>query len=381
MMVGSFTLGLLADRIGRKKVTILCLTLFSVFTGICGFVNDPVLFAVFRFIAGLGIGGAMPNAIGLLSDYAPLKQRNTLLATCTTGMQIGGILAPAISIAAVPTLGCQFCFFIGFIPLIALPFMLVFLPDSLDHLMAKGKLGAVERILKRMSPQTNAATVQMTVHASENDKSPIVELFRNKRTINTVMFWLAFFMSLLMIYGLNTWLPMLMTNAGYGHVSSLTFLIVLNSVGLIGSVVIGRIADKGNPQAVLRILYLVGAASLLLLSIDGGITYTYIIISVCGLCIFGCQNMSIAFVAQCYPGRIRTTGLGIANTIGRVGGILGPTLGGVLMAAKLPMFFNCLSISIPGVLASAAYFVVKSKRGRDERDALTRGGSYFVALH
>jgi AAHS family benzoate transporter-like MFS transporter len=367
MMVGSFSLGILADKIGRKKIVVLCLTMFSIFTGISGFIHSPVFFAGCRFLAGLGIGGAMPGAIGLLSDYVPAKRRNIMVAITTTGMQIGGILAPIISITAAPTLGWRFCLYIAFAALIAVPVMIKMLPDSLDYLYAQGKTDAIKRILIKVSPETDSSTVQMTLGSASAEKSPVVELFRNNRALNTVMFWVVFFMGLLMIYGLNTWLPKLMETAGYSLGSSLVFLIVLNSVGLVGTVVLGQVADRiKNSRSLLIGLYLVGAVVMVLIALANNVTVAYILIGICGICTFGSQNISIAFVAQYYPGKIRTTGLGVCNTVGRVGGILGPTFGGVLLAAQLPMFYNCLAFAIPGVLASVAYMVVKHDRGREK---------------
>jgi len=367
MMVGSFSLGILADKIGRKKVTILCLTMFSIFTGLSGFIHSAWLFAGCRFLAGLGIGGAMPNAIGLLSDYVPEKRRNTMIAVATTGMQIGGILAPVISIAAIPTLGWRFCLYIAFAALIAVPVMIKWLPESLDCLFAGGRMDEIRRVLKKVSPQTDMRDVQMTLGVAHSDKSSVIELFRNKRVLNTVMFWVVFFMGLLMIYGLNTWLPKLMETAGYELGSSLTFLIVLNSVGLVGTVVLGQVADRmKNARALLIGLYFVGAAVMVLISAANNVTLAYILIGICGICTFGSQNISIAYVAHYYPGKIRTTGLGVCNTVGRVGGILGPTLGGVLLAAQLPMVYNCLAFAIPGVLAGVAYVVVRHDRGREK---------------
>jgi AAHS family benzoate transporter-like MFS transporter len=367
MMIGSFSLGILADKIGRKQVTILCLTTFSVFTGISGFIHSAWLFAGCRFLAGLGIGGAMPNAIGLLSDYVPAKRRNIMVAITTTGMQIGGILAPVISIAAVPTLGWRFCLYIAFIALIAVPVMIRLLPNSLDNLYVRGKMEEIKRILKKVSPETDSAEIQWTLGASNTEKSPVVELFRNNRALNTIMFWVAFFMGLLMIYGLNTWLPKLMETAGYSLGSSLVFLIVLNSVGLVGTVVLGQVADRmKNSRALLIGLYLVGAVVMALIALVGNVTAAYILIGICGICTFGSQNIGIAFVSHYYPGKIRTTGLGVCNTVGRVGGILGPTFGGILLAAQLPMFYNCLAFAIPGVLASIAYVVVRHDRGGEK---------------
>ena len=368
MMVGSFGLGILADTVGRKRVMILCLILFSLFTGISGFAQSPWQFAVSRFFAGIGIGGAMPNAIGLLTDYVPSKSRNTMVAIATTGMQVGGILAPVIGLLLAPTLGWRSCLYVGFIPLLAVPIVVKFLPESLDYLYSRGKFDAIKKIIQKASPEIDTEGIKMELQSSKTSKPPIEELFGNRRFINTIMFWVVFFMGLLMIYGLNTWLPRLMEAAGYSLGSSLTFLIVLNSVGLIGTIILGRIADRmKDSRRLLIILYIVGAVAMIMLSINSGMVVAYILIGICGICVFGSQNISIAYVAHYYPGRIRTTGLGVCNTVGRIGGILGPSLGGVLLAAQLPMFYNFLVFAIPGVIAGAAYGIVRKDRGKEKQ--------------
>jgi MFS transporter, AAHS family, benzoate transport protein len=365
MMFGSITLGILADLYGRKRVLIICLALFSVFTGIAGFMNAPLPFAICRFFAGIGIGGAMPNAVGLLSDYAPQKSRNTLIATAMAGMQIGGILSPLITIATGSS-GWRICMWIGFLPLLLVPYMIKALPDSIDYNFKKGKTEKLMMVMKKIDPNfTETEDADWSIPSStKSEKSPVTELFVNRRALNTALFWMAFFSGLLMIYGLNTWLPELMQSAGYDVGSSLNFLLALNIAAFFGSIVLGRIADKVNTQKLLVTLYLCGIVSMMLLSIQSNIVIAYTLISISGVCVFGPQNIGTSFVAEYYPSRIRSTALGVCNTVGRVGGILGPTLGGVLMAASLPLFYNCLAIASPGVVAAMAYGLVRTERGK-----------------
>lgn len=357
MMVGSFSLGILADMLGRKRVLICCVVLFCLGTGVAGFTNAPAPFAICRFIAGLGIGGAMPNAIGLLSDYIPNSSKNTLIATAMAGMQIGGILAPLICLGLGDG-GWRICLWLGFAPLLIVPVMIKFLPESINHLLRQGRLEALEKAVARSVPGFKLeGENQESANRQEQDKPPVKDLFSEGRSRNTVLFWTAFFMGLLMIYGLNTWLPDLMTAAGYDLGSSLTFLIALNTAALFGTFILGRVADRVDTKKLLVLLYWVGAVSMLLLSIKSTIVVAYILISICGICVFGCQNIGTAFVSSYYPGYMRSTGLGVCNTVGRLGGVLGPTLGGVLMAAALPMFFNCLAFAVPGVVAGSAYLL------------------------
>lgn len=370
MMIGAFTLGFLADLFGRKRVLILCVVFFSVFTGLAGFMHNPASFAACRFVAGLGIGGVAPNAMGLLSDYAPQKSKNTLIATAMAGMQVGGIIAPIVTLAAGPE-GWRICMWVAFVPLVAVPFLIKLMPDSIDHTIKAGKFDALKKTLVKAVPGYEldvVATAAGAAAAAKKEKSPVSELFTNHKARSTVMFWIAFFMGLLMIYGLNTWLPELMQAAGYELGSSLTFLISLNLSALVGSVILGRLADRFDTRKVLIILYIVGGISMLLLSIKSTMVIAYILTAICGICTFGPQNVGTAYVADYYPSRIRSTGLGVCNTVGRLGGILGPTLGGVLMSASLPMIMNCLAFAIPGFAASAAYMLVQQKYASKEAE-------------
>ncbi len=365
MMVGSFTLGLLADILGRKRVLIFCVALFSLSTGLAGFMHGPISFSIFRFLAGLGIGGAMPNAIGLLSDYIPKHSKSTLIATAMAGIQVGGILAPLLCIATGDS-GWRICLWVAFLPLLMIPVMVRWLPNSIDYALAHQEYAMLQKNVLKAAPlfkgEISAATCAALPQAEE--KSPVAELFVQGRARNTVLCWLAFFMGLLMIYGLNTWLPELMQAAGYNLGSSLTFLLALNVAALFGSFILGMVADRTNIKRLLVILYLVGVVSMMLLSIKSNIVVAYILISICGVCVNGPQNVGTSFVASNYPSHVRSTGLGVCNTVGRLGGILGPTLGGFLMSAALPMFFNCLAFAIPGLIAAGAYGFCRQNKSK-----------------
>ena len=375
MMAGSFSLGILADLLGRKRVLVFCLTVFSLGTGLAGFTHSPLPFALCRFIAGLGIGGAMPNAIGLLSDYILNRNRNILIATAMAGMQIGGILSPVISLA----LGAdswRICLWLGFVPLLMAPVIIKQLPDSLDYLLRTGRLAALEKAVSQAAPGfhlAGASPDKETEAEPGRQKLPVRALFQQGRARNTGLFWVAFFMGLLMIYGLNTWLPDLMFNAGYDLGSSLTFLIALNSAALLGSVILGRVADRVNTRLLLVTLYWLGAVSMMLLAVKSTTLTAYILISLCGICVFGCQNIGTAFVAGYYPSQIRSTALGVCNTVGRLGGILGPTLGGVLMAAALSMTLNCLAFALPGLAAGGAYLLSTAGKTKNQAQAAELG--------
>ncbi|MBB6445275.1 MFS transporter [Bacillus benzoevorans] len=368
MMFGAILLGILADAIGRKKVIILSLFLFSLFTFLCGFADNPTIFSTYRFLAGLGLGGIMPNVIALLTDYAPVKIRSMIVSIVLCGYSIGGMLAPLLGIFAMPKYGWQSIFWFAGLPLLLLPLLHKMLPESANHLIKKEKKGQLLELLSKVNPDLIFdQQVEIEEVKQETPKVPVIGLFKESRALSTVMFWAAFFSCLLMIYGLNTWLPKLMMNAGYGLNSSLIFLITLQGGAIIGSLVIGRLCDKYGFKKMLIPLYTLGAVSLTLLGFGGNIVFIYVLVALAGASTIGAQNLIQAYVSQYYPPHTRSTALGMASGIGRMGGMMGPLLGGILLARALPIQLNFIAFAIPGIIAAIALSLVYKKAGHDDQ--------------
>lgn len=362
MMFGAIFFGTLADRIGRKNVIAITLIFFSLFTFLCGFAETPTLFSSFRFLAGLGLGGIMPNVIALLTDYAPKSMRSMIVSIVLCGYSVGGILAPLLGIFLMPTFGWESIFWFAGLPLLCLPLMYKQLPETASHLIRTGKKEELIATLSKVSPASdfNKNDEIVELKAPET-KVPIVGLFKDHRALSTVMFWIAFFSCLLMVYGLNTWLPKLMIEAGYGLNSSLAFLIALQIGAIIGTLIIGRLCDKYGSKKMLVPMYASGAVALTLLGFGGNIFVIYVLVAIAGAATIGAQNIVQAYVSQYYPAYIRSTALGMASGIGRIGGMLGPLLGGFLLSVTLPIHLNFIAFAIPGLIAAVALALVPEK--------------------
>lgn len=362
MMFGAMFLGMLADRLGRKKGTAISLFLFSLFTFLCGFADNPTTFSIFRFFAGVGLGGIMPNIIALLTDYSPKKIRSMVVSIVLCGYSVGGMLAPTFGITIMPVFGWESVFWIAGVPLLFLPLMYKQLPESSVYLARKGKKEELFNILKKVNPQfsysKNDEILEIT---AEESKVPLVGLFKEKRALSTFMFWTAFFTCLLMIYGLNTWLPKLMIEAGYGLNSSLGFLIALQGGAIIGTLIIARLCDKYGSKKMLIPMYASGAIALTLLGFGGSTFVIYLLVAVAGAATIGAQNIVQAYVSQYYPPYIRSTALGMASGMGRMGGMVGPLLGGFLLSIALPTEMNFIIFAIPGVIAAIALAIIPEK--------------------
>lgn len=365
MMFGAIVFGTLADRIGRKNVIMITVVLFSVFTLLCGFAGNPTTFSTFRFLAGLGLGGAFPNVIALLADYAPKSMKSMLVSIVLCGYSVGGVLAPLFGIFLMPTLGWQFIFWVAGLPLLILPLLYRQLPETANHLIRTGKKKELVMILSKIRPDLkfNENEEIMEVKSPET-KVPIIGLFKENRALSTIMFWIAFFSCLLMVYGLNTWLPKLMMEAGYALNSSLGFLIALQSGAILGTLIIARLCDKYGSKKMLVPMYTSGAIALTLLGFGGNIFVIYLLVAIAGAATIGAQNIVQAYVSQYYPTHIRSTALGMASGIGRIGGILGPLLGGFLLSISLPIQLNFIAFAIPGLIAATALAIVPEKTTR-----------------
>ncbi|TCB33660.1 MFS transporter [Acinetobacter sp. ANC 4910] len=367
MMFGAMSFGTLSDKLGRKKTIMICVAIFSGFTFLGAFASSPVEFGILRFLAGLGIGGVMPNVVALMTEYAPKRIRSTLVAVMFSGYAIGGMTSALLGAWLVTDYGWKIMFIIAGIPFVALPIIWKFLPESLMFLTQKGETAQVAQIVQKISPEQNIHTETRFVlnDVIAGDEAPLRALFQQGRMFSTLMFWVAFFMCLLMVYALGSWLPKLMIQAGYSLGASMLFLFALNIGGMVGAIGGGALADRFHLKPVLSIMFTVGALALILLGFNSPQAVLYTLIALAGAATIGSQILLYTFVAQFYPTAVRSTGMGWASGIGRIGAIVGPILTGALLTLQLPHQMNFMVIAIPGIIAALAVFMVNLKASVD----------------
>lgn len=366
MMFGALGFGTLADRIGRKKGIAICFALFSSATILNGFASSPTEFGIFRFIAGLGCGGLMPNAVALMNEYAPKRLRSTLVAVMFSGYSIGGMLSAGVGIYMLPRFGWESMFFAAAVPLLLLPVILYYLPESVGFLARQGRQAEARELLERVDPTAGLpADAALEVADVKGASVSVLALFKEGRTVRTLSIWVAFFCCLLMVYALSSWLPKLMAGAGYSLGSSLSFLLALNFGGMAGAIVGGWLGDRFNLVKVMIGFFVAAAVSISLLGFKSPTPLLYGLIFIAGATTIGTQILLYACAAQFYGLSIRSTGLGWASGIGRNGAIVGPLLGGALMAVNLPLQLNFMAFAIPGAIAALAMTVFALSRPRE----------------
>lgn len=348
MMFGAIIFGSLSDKLesygfSRKKLIVLCIIFFSGFTLSCSYATNPQSFGIFRFLAGLGLGGVMPNVIALMTEYAPKKLRATLVSLMFSGYAVGGMCSALLGIWLVPQFGWKIMFMMGGLPLLLLPLIWYLLPESIDYLVRRKNTEEAFKILKQIDNSlTYNNQMQISLH-NENQavsKSPVKDLFAENRGSVTLLFWTSVFMALILVYALGNWLPKLMVEAGYDLSTSLVFLFALNIGGMLGAIFGGYLADRFNLAKVLCTLFASGAIALFLLSYSLPTFILYMCIAVAGAASIGGQILLLAYMSQYYSSNIRATGLGMALGVGRLGAILGPILCGWLLSLSLPLTYN-----------------------------------------
>ena len=280
-----------------------------------------------------------------------------------SGYAIGGMTSALLGAWLVTDYGWKIMFYIAIIPFLALPILWKFLPESLMFLTKKGETEKVREIVQKIAPE-QAIQPETTFKLNEpvaGDDAPLKALFQQGRTFSTMMFWVAFFMCLLMVYALGSWLPKLMIQAGYSLGASMIFLFALNIGGMVGAIGGGALADRFHLRPVLTTMFTLGAIALILLGFNSPQMVLYGLIAIAGAATIGSQILLYTFVAQFYPTAVRSTGMGWASGIGRIGAIVGPVLTGALLTFELPHQMNFLVIAIPGVIAALAVFMVNLK--------------------
>ncbi|NLY17282.1 MAG: MFS transporter [Gammaproteobacteria bacterium] len=360
MMFGALLLGMLADKIGRKRGIIVAFVVFSVATFLNGFATNTTEFGLARFFAGLGCGGLMPNAVALINELAPRRMRNTLVTLMFSGFSLGGVFAAGLGIYLMPKFGWNIMFFAGAAPLLLLPFIIYYLPESLGFLIRKGRHEEARKMLKEIQPDSQTVDPSAELVVIERKtvaKGSVLDLFTEGRLIGTLAFWVAFFCCLLMVYALGSWLPKLMNNAGYSLGSSLSFLLALNFGGAAGAILGGWLGDRYNLGKIIIVFFIASVASISLMGFNSPMPVLYALITTAGATVIGTQILIYAAVAQFYGLAYRSTGLGWASAVGRTGAIVGPILGGFLLAMQMPLQANFIAFAIPGAVAALAMII------------------------
>jgi AAHS family 4-hydroxybenzoate transporter-like MFS transporter len=357
LMIGALIFGPVADRIGRKKIIVLATLAFGVGTLVTMFAQDVYWLIALRFLTGLGLGGAMPNAVALTAEFSPARRRATLVMAMFCGFSVGAALGGLIASVLLPMFGWRSIFLIGGIaPLLYAPLLKKMLPESIRFLALTGRDDeTLGRLLRHVAPTAAVPPgTRFVVREPELAGVPVAHLFDQGRTVMTLLFWLMFFMSLLDLYMLSNWLPTVLNDLGASISMAAAIGAMLQVGGVIGTFTLGSFIDRFSFRA-LALTYLVAAAAIVAVGFSGHSTALAAAAIFCaGFCIVGGQSASNALAGTYYPTPIRSTGVGWALGVGRVGSIAGPLVGGVMIANQVGAEALFLTAAIPALCACCA---------------------------
>src|ERR1700726_3465313 len=366
LMIGALLFGPLADRVGRRKIIIFSTLAFGIGALATAFVQDLNTLLAIRFLTGLGLGGAMPNAIAMTSEFNPRRRRATMVMIMFCGFSVGAALGGLLAAALIPQFGWRSVFVVGgAAPLLLVPVLALRLPESVRFLALTGRANArVARLLGRINPKAAfAPTTQFAVHEPELTGLPVLHLFRDGRTLVTLLLWVVFFMSLLDLYFLSNWLPTVLNDLGASVSQAAMIGSMLQVGGVVGTFALGSIIDRFSFRALALVYFIAVFAVGAIGQLGHSVVFVTMAIFAAGFCIVGGQIAANALAAGFYPTSVRATGVGWALGIGRVGSIVGPLIGGALLAAKLSTASVFAAAAVAALCAALAAFCLSRLAG------------------
>ena len=366
IMIGALVFGPLADRFGRKPVLVVCTVLFGVLSLVTATAQSLESLLIYRLITGLGLGGAMPNAVALTSEFMPRRLRATAITVTFVGFSVGAAVGGFAAAGLITRHGWQSVFVVGgIVPCVIAVLLIFLLPESIRYLLVKGgQAETVARSLSRIAPGvTPGMALAFTMEEHPSHQFVVKQLFAGGRARTTALIWVIFFMSLLDLYFLNAWLPTVIHDTGVEVNSAIILTALFQLGGAIGSVLLGRLLDRSLSFRVLAGAYLAAAIFVFLIGAAGtSVVLLAVVIVAAGFAVIGGQSCANALASEFYPTPIRSTGVGWALGIGRVGSIIGPLLGGVLLSFQQDARRVFWAASVPVLVASLAGYLASRTR-------------------
>ncbi|HXQ27020.1 MAG TPA: MFS transporter [Candidatus Acidoferrales bacterium] len=367
LMLAAMATGPIADRWGRKWPIVISALSFAAFSLLTARATTYNQLLVYRFLTGLGLGGVMPNVVALASEYIPKRLLSAVVTVLFMGMPLGGTICGLLSSAMIRTWGWRWVFYIGgAVPLVIALFLILMLPESVQFLVVRGKdPQKVREILSHIAPQLAAEGVTFRPASRDALRKgvPVKHLFTEGRAAGTILLWIPNFMNLLILYFINGWLPALLKESGMSASAGATATAFISFGGIFACLFEGTLMDLYGAYRILLIEFgfatlFLGALAFVSRSFPLALAVTF----ATGFLVIGAQSGMNALAAKFYPTSIRSTGVGWALGVGRIGSIVGPLLGGMLLTIGWKPREILLSGALSAVFAWIAIALSKSVR-------------------
>ncbi|WP_304589981.1 MFS transporter [Burkholderia anthina] len=371
LMIGALCLGPVADRIGRKKVLELSVFLFGAASLVSAFSPTLDVLIFMRFITGVGLGGAMPTAITLTSEFCPSMKRSALVTLMFCGFALGGAAGGVVTANFVELIGWQGVLVVGgALPFALVPLLLMLLPESMHFLLLSRTQKNYNQVIAIASRIVAGGEAVPNLYADEAAaKTSVKAIFAPGVILGTGLLWLTFFMTLLSVYLLNSWMPVLLSSVGI-PLKQASLVLTMYQIGAgVGAIWLGRQMDKFDPQRVLA-LSNVGAACAIAICAFSGSSVLLVTSSVfcIGFFLSGGVVGGYALAAAYYSTAVRATGVAWSNAAGRVGSVVGSMIGGTMMDFGMELRSIILMLVIPTLLATCSLLALQHLRDVRNRE-------------
>jgi AAHS family benzoate transporter-like MFS transporter len=358
VLFGALLAGSVGDIIGRRKVMLVSYAWFAVFMGFTALTTTAAMFGLGRFLTGLGVGALVGTTGAIVSEFAPPGRKNLCNAITYSGVPLGSLIAALLGILLLESIGWRGLFWIGALPLVTLlPLAFFKMPESVAWLVSRGRVEEAREVSARTGvpmPEHVAAPAEPAAAVdSSTGHAGYRGLFDSRNWLPSVLLGLTSVTTLLLVYSLNTWLPELMLRAGFDAKGSLAFLLVLNGGAVVGALLGSRVADRFGPKIVTSAFLVTGAVFIALLTVPVPLGVLLVFVAIAGLGTSGTQILLFGFVANYYRTNVRAAGVAWAAGFGRLGGVGGPLVGGILIGAGLgvqQIFFILAGVALLGTL-------------------------------
>ena len=368
LMVGYLLLSPLSDRFGHRRLILISTIAFGLLTLVTVFVSSVTELMILRFITGVALGAAIPSTVALTTEYSPKRLRATFVLVIYCGFSLGFVAAGALAAWSIPLYGWRSLLWIGsFAPVLLAIFVFLFLPESLDFLVrTKADPRSIWRVVRRVDQNLPHDCPDQFTTEIEEKRSAVGSLFQSGRTFGTIVLWLVFGLNLAEFYALQSWLPTILTNLKY-DLNTVALATSLTTIGgIVAAFAIGPAMDRLGPYASLAAVYFAGVVFVALLGVAiSAPAWVLLVAAFCaGFCVSGGQKSVIALSAIFYPAPIRSTGVGWALGVGRLGGIGGPLLVGVLLGYHLQPASLFYAAAVPMLLAGVLVATLGANKPR-----------------
>ena len=351
VLVGALVAGSIGDIVGRRKMMLGAYAWFSLGMAANAFTHSSTTFGLFRFVTGLGVGVLLATTAALVSEFAPKGKKNLCNAITYSGVPLGSLAAAALAIILVEQIGWRGMFLIGALPFVTLlPLAFWTMPESVAWLASRGHMEEAGRVAAKTGVDVPVFTG--TELAEERGAAGYRGLFGDF-PMPAILIGLMSATGLMLVYSLNTWLPELMLRAGFDAKGSLSFLLVLNGAAALGPIIVARFADRFGPKPVVAASFLLGALAIMALTLKLPLAALLAIVALVGIGTSGTQTLIYGFVANFFPTRVRGAGVAWCAGFGRLGGVGGPLIGGLLIASGLSIdtiLFVLAGLALLGVV-------------------------------